>query len=52
MFLFISTGTYFKLLDLEISGDLEILEMIGDDTCIYMFIYICVCVCVHVYIWI
>ena len=45
---FISTGTYFKLLDLEISGDLEILEMIGDDTCIYM----CVCVCVHVYIWI
>ena len=40
MFLFISTGTYFKLLDLEISGDLEILEMIGDDICIYMFIYI------------
>ena len=29
MFLFMSTGTYFKLLDLEISGDLEILEMIG-----------------------
>ena len=53
---FISTGTYFKLLDLEISGDLEILEMIGDDTCIYMFIHIyirvCVCVCVYIYIWI
>ena len=31
-----SSGTYFKLLDLEISGDLEILEMIGDDICIYM----------------
>ena len=28
---FISTGTYFKLLHLEISGDLEILEIIGDD---------------------
>ena len=45
---FISTGTYFKLLDLEISGDLEILEMIGDDICIYMFIYICVCVCIWI----
>ena len=44
-----STGTYFKLLDLEISGDLEILEMIGDDICIYMFIYICVCVCMYIY---
>lgn len=31
---FISTGTYFKLLYLEISGDLEILEMIGDDVSI------------------
>lgn len=30
---FVSTGTYFKLLDLEISGDLEILELIGDDIC-------------------
>ena len=49
MFLFISTGTYFKLLDLEISGDLEILEMIGDDICIYMFIYIYVCVCACIY---
>ncbi|CAM9145239.1 unnamed protein product [Rangifer tarandus platyrhynchus] len=55
MLFFISTGTYFKLLDLEISGDLEILEMIGDDICIYMFIYIyiyiCVCVCVYIYIY-
>ena len=50
MFLFISTGTYFKLLDLEISGDLEILEMIRDDICIYMFMYIYVCV--YVYIWV
>ena len=50
MFLFMSSGTYFKLLDLEISGDLEILEMIGDDICIYMFIYMCVCV--YIYIWI
>ena len=46
MFLFISTGTYFKLLDLEISGDLE---MIGDVICIYMFIYICVCVYIYIY---
>ena len=44
-----STGTYFKLLDLEISGDLEILEMIGDVICIYMFIYICVCVYIYIY---
>ncbi|CAM9145474.1 unnamed protein product [Rangifer tarandus platyrhynchus] len=51
MLLFISTGTYFKLLDLEISGDLEILEMIGDDICIYMFIYIYIYVCVCVYIY-
>lgn len=50
MFLFISTGTYFKLLDLEISGDLEILEMSRDDICIYMFMYIYVCV--YVYIWV
>ena len=28
---FISTGTYFKLLHLEISGESEILEMIRDD---------------------
>ena len=49
MFLFISTGTYFKLLDLEISGDLEILEMIWDDICIYMFMYIYVCVYVYIY---
>ena len=34
MLLYISTGTYFKLLYLEISGDLEILEMIGDDVSI------------------
>ena len=47
---FISTGTYFKLLDLEISGDLEILEMSRDDICIYMFMYIYVCV--YVYIWV
>ena len=49
-----STGTYFKLLDLEISGDLEILEMIGDVICVYMFIYIyvCVCVCIYIYIWV
>ena len=33
---FISTGTYFKLLDLEISGDIE---MIGDVICIYIYIY-------------
>ena len=33
-----SSGTYFNLLDLEISGDLEILEMIGDDICIYIWI--------------
>ena len=39
-----STGTYFKLLDLEISGDLEILEMIGDDICIYICLYIYMCV--------
>ena len=51
MFRFMSTGTYFKLLDLEISGDLEILEMIGDDICIYMFIYIYICVCVYIYIY-
>ena len=49
MFLFISTGTYFKLLDLEISGDLEILEMSRDDICIYMFMYIYVCVYVYIY---
>ena len=36
---FISTGTYFKLLDLEIYGDLEILEMIGDDICKYIYIH-------------
>ena len=47
MFLFMSTGTYFKLFDLEISGDLEMLEMIGDDICIYMFIYMCVCVYIY-----
>ena len=41
MFLFISTGTYFKLLDLEISGDLE---MIGDVICIYIYI------CLYMYI--
>ena len=33
MLLFISTGTYFKLFDLETSGDLEILEVMGDDIC-------------------
>ena len=33
MLLFISTGTYFKLFDLETSGDLEILEIMGDDIC-------------------
>ena len=33
MLLFISTGTYFKLFDLEISGYLAILEMIGNDIC-------------------
>ena len=49
LFLFISTGTYFKLLDLEISGDLEILEVIGDVICVYMFIYIYVCVCIYIY---
>ena len=31
MLLFISTGTYFKLFDLYMSGDLEILEMTRDD---------------------
>ena len=30
---FISTWTYFKLFDLEISGYLEILETIGNDIC-------------------
>ena len=33
LMLFISTGTYFKLFDLEISGYLEILEIIGNDIC-------------------
>ena len=33
MLLFISTGTYFKLFNLEISGYLAILEMIGNDIC-------------------
>jgi len=33
MLLFISTGTYFKLFYLEVSGYLEILEMIGNDIC-------------------
>ena len=33
MLIFISTGTYFKLFDLEIFGDLEILEVMGDDIC-------------------
>ena len=33
LMLFISTGTYFELFDLEISGYLEILEMIGNDIC-------------------
>ena len=46
-----STGTYFKLLDLEISGDLEILEMIGDDICIYFFLYIYLCVYIYIYIY-
>ena len=31
MLLYISTGTYFKLFDLYMSGDLEILEMTRDD---------------------
>ena len=33
LMLFISTGTYFELFGLEISGYLEILEMIGNDIC-------------------
>ena len=46
-----STGTYFKLLDLEISGDLEILEMIGDDICKYIYIYIYALIYIYSYIF-
>ena len=44
MLLFISTGTYSKLFYLEISGYLEILEMIGNDICTGIeFILLSVC---------
>ena len=42
--IFISSGVYFKLFDLEISGYLDILEMIRNDICTGIeFIFLSTC---------